>query len=76
VLVFYFSIKKGDIYFPKAFMMLSVIVFTHDLFIIKVTEHNIAPLYMKRNAALVRFDNSISTHKLLSVNGVPQQTRR
>jgi len=76
VLVFYFYIKKGDIYFPKASMVLSVIVFTHELFIIKATEHNIAPLYMKRNAVLVRFDNTVIAHKLLSVNGVPQQTRR
>ena len=57
-------------------MVLPVIVFTHELFIIKVTEHNIASLYMKRKAVLVRFDNSIITYKLLSVNGVPQQTRR
>lgn len=76
VLVFYFHIKKGDISFPKAFMALSVIVFTHAFFVMKVTEHNIAPLYMKRNAVLVRFDKRIITHKLLSVNGVPQQTRR
>ena len=51
--------KKCDEYFPKTFMLLSVIICTHDLFIIKVTERNIAPLYMKRNAVLVLFDNSI-----------------
>lgn len=76
VLVFYFHIKKGDIYLQKAFVVLSVIVFAHELFTIKVTEHNIAPLYMKHNAVIVRSDNNIITHKPLSVNGVPEPTRR